>query len=119
MNNSLQPSRNLLIRLTKELDEVTNDVLVATVEEGSGNTSVTSTTSTTDTMNIVINIGGKVIIDDMGNVGDIKSTSSDGGGNHDGSATLTEGLEGRFALPLGSVTMNRRSGIVVGDEVVT
>jgi len=32
--------------------------------------------------------------------------------------TLTEGLEGHFTLPLGSVTMNRCGGVVAGHEEV-
>ena len=118
MNDGLKPSRNLLVCLTEKFDEVTDDVFVATVEEGSGTTGVTGSTSTTDTVNIVIDVRGKVIVDHMGNVGDIETTSSDSGGNHDGGATLAEGLECHFTLPLGSVAMNGRSGVVIGDEVV-
>ena len=69
-------------------------------------------------MNIVINVGGKIIVDDVGNVGDIETTSSNGGGNHDGGVTLTEGLEGHFTFPLGTVTMNRRGRVVTGNEEV-
>ena len=118
MNDGLEPSRGLLVCLTKKLDEVANDVLVAAVEEGGGNTSVTSATSTADTVNIVVDVGGKVVINDMGNIGDIETASSHSGGNHDGSATLTEGLKGHLTLPLGSITMDRCSRVIVGDEVV-
>ena len=118
MNDGLQPSRDLLIRLTKEFDEVTDDVFVAAVEEGSGSTSVASTTGTTDTVNVIVDVGRKVIVDDVGNIGDIETTSGDGSGDQDGSVTLTEGLEGHFTLPLGSVTMNRRGRVVAGDEEV-
>ena len=52
----------------KKFDQVTNDVFVVTVEECGGNARVTGTTNT---MNVVIDVGGKVIVDDMGNVGDI------------------------------------------------
>ena len=69
-------------------------------------------------MNIVINVGREIIVDDMGNVGNIETTSSNGGGNHDRSATLAEGLKGHFAFPLGPVTVNGCSRVMVGDEVV-
>ena len=119
MSNGLKPTGNLLVGLTQKLDEITDDILVAAVEEGGGDTSVTCTTGTTDTMNIIIDVGGKVIVDDMGDIGDVEATSSNSGCNHDGSVTLTEGLESRFTFSLGSITMNRRSGVIVGDEVVT
>ena len=118
MNDGLEPTRDLLVCFTKKLDEVTDDVLVATVEEGGGTTGVTCTTSTTDAMNVVIDVGGKIIVDDMGNVGNIEATGGNGGGNHDRSATLAEVLEGHFTLPLGSVTVNGCSRVMVGDEVV-
>jgi hypothetical protein len=54
------------VSLLQELDEVANDTTVATVEEGSRETSVTSTASATNTVDIVINIGGKVVVDDVG-----------------------------------------------------
>ena len=107
-----------MVRFTKQLNEVTDDVLVATVEEGGGNTSVTGTTGTTNTVNVIIDIGRKVKVDNMGNVWDIKATSGNGGGNHDRSVALAEGLKSHFTLSLGSVTMDRSSGVVVGDKVV-
>ena len=119
LSNGLKPTGNLLVSFTEKLDEITDDILVAAVEEGSGNTSVTSTTGTTDTMNVIIDVGGKVIVDDMGDIRDVEATSSNSSCNHDGSVTLTEGLESRFTLPLGSVAVNRRSRVIVGDEVVT
>jgi len=118
VNDGLEPTRDLLVCLTKEFDEVTDDVFVTTVEEGGGSASVTGTTSTTDTVDVVIDVGGKVIVDNMGNIGNIETTSSDSGGDQDGSVTLTESLEGHFTLPLGSVTMNRRGRVVAGDEEV-
>ena len=118
MNNGLEPSRDLLVCFTKKLDKITNDVLITTVEEGGGATSVSSTTSTTDTVNIVIDVGGEIVVDDVGNIGDIETTGSDSSGNHNGSATLTESLEGHFTFPLGSVTVNRCGRVVIGDEVV-
>jgi hypothetical protein len=118
MRNGLKPSRCFLVCLAEELDKVTNDVLVATIEEGSGNTSVTGATSTTDTVNVIINVRWEVKVDNVGNVGDIKTTSSHGGGNHDRSMALTECLEGHLTLPLGSVTVDGCGRVVVGDEVV-
>jgi hypothetical protein len=62
----LEEAGDILVSLLQELDEVANDTTVATVEEGSRETSVTSTASATNTVDIVINIGGKVVVDDVG-----------------------------------------------------
>ena len=118
MSNGIEPSGDFLVCLTKELDEVTNNVPITTVEEGGGTTSVTGTTGATNTVNIVIDVGRKIKVDDVGNVGDIETTGSNGGGNHDRSVTLAEGLKGHFTFSLGPVTMNGCSRVVVGDEVV-
>jgi hypothetical protein len=72
--NVLEEAGNILVRFLEELHEVTNDATVATVEERSRETGVASTTSTTDTMNVVVDVGREVIVDDVGHVGYIKST---------------------------------------------
>ena len=118
MSDGLEPIGDLFVCFTKKRYKATNDVFIVTVEECGGDTRATGTTSTTNAMNVVIDVGGKVVVDDMGDVGDIETTSNNGGGNHDGSATLVEGLEGRFAFPSGSITMNGHSGVAVGVEVV-
>lgn len=118
MSNGLEPSGDFLVCLTEKLNEVANEVVVAAVKEGGGKTSVTGTTGTTNTVNIVINVGRKVIVNDMSNVGNIETASCNGGGNHNRSTTLPEGLKGHFTLPLGSVAVNGRSRVVVtGEEV--
>jgi hypothetical protein len=118
MSNGLEPSRGFLVCLTKKLDKVTNDVPVTTVEESGGNASVTSTTSATNTVDIVVDVGRKVKVYNVGNVGDIETTSSNRRGNHDRRVTLAEGLKRHFALSLGAVAVNGSSRVVVGDEVV-
>ena len=40
-------------------------------------------TSATNVVNVIIDVGGKVEVDDMGDVGDIETASGDSGGNHD------------------------------------
>jgi len=118
VRNSLEPSGDFLVCFAKKLNEIANDVPVATVEEGGRTTSVTGTTGTTDTVNVVIDVGRKVKVNDVGDVWDIEPTSSDGSGNHDGWVTLAEALKGRFTFPLGSVTVDGCGGVLVGDEVV-
>lgn len=118
MRDGLEPRRNLLVRLPQELDHVANDVLVATVEECSGDTSITSTTSTTDTVDVIVNVGGKIIVDDMHDIGDVETTSGHRGSDHDRSATLTESIKRRLTLALSTITVDRSSGEVVGEQEV-
>ena len=56
----------------EEFDQVSDDTTVATVEERSRQTSVTSTACTTNAMNIVVDVGWQVVVDDMIDVVDIK-----------------------------------------------
>ena len=53
----------------EQFDQITNNATVATVEEGSRETSVAGTTGTTNTMNVVVNVGRKIVVD---NVSDLK-----------------------------------------------
>ena len=49
----------------EQLDEITDNATVATVEEGSRETSVAGTTGTTNTMNVVVNVGRKIVVDNV------------------------------------------------------
>ena len=106
----LQPSRNLLVSFSEELDKLAGDVFIATVEEGNRDTSVTRTTSTTDAVDVVINIRGQVIVDDVGDVRDIQASRGDGSSNHNRRASAAEGGKRVLAFTLGSITVNRSGG---------
>jgi hypothetical protein len=104
--------------LLEELEQVTDNTAVATVEEGSGDTGVTSTTGTTDTVDVVVNVGGQIVVDDVGHVGDIETTGSNSSGNQDGATAVTEELQSTLTLALGAVTVNGGSGETLVDEEV-
>lgn len=72
-SNALQEAWHLLVGLLQEVDQITNNTAVAAVEEGSRDTSVAGTASTTDTMDIVVNVGGKIVVDDMLNIRNIET----------------------------------------------
>lgn len=92
MGDGLEPGRDFLIGLPQELNEVANDVLVTAIEERSAHTNIAGTSRSSNTVNIIINIAGEVIVDDMGDVGDIETTSSNSSGNHDGSLASPESV---------------------------
>ncbi|GKT40846.1 uncharacterized protein ColSpa_01026 [Colletotrichum spaethianum] len=116
--NGLQKAGNLLVGLLKKLKKLANDTTVTPVEKGSGVTGVSGTTSTTNTVDVVVNVGGQVVVDDMGNVGDIETTSGNSGGNQNGAATVAEELQSALTLTLSAVTVNRGGGEVLVDQEV-
>lgn len=132
--DGLEPSGDLLLGLAEQLDEITRarsasgkgserkqeksgdepaDAAVATVEERRRRSSVSGTTGTTNAVNVVVNVGGEIVVDDVRDVGDVESTSGDGGGDHDGRASRLEGLDGVLALALSAVAVDRGRGEVV------
>jgi hypothetical protein len=117
-SDGLEESGNLLVGLLKKLEKVTNDTSIAAVEESSGDTSVSGTSSTTDTVNVVIDVGGEIVVDNVLDVGDIETTGCDSSGNEDGATSRAEHLESTFTLALGTVTVNRGSREALVDEEV-
>lgn len=117
-SNRLEERGNLLVGLLEEVHELTDDTAVATVEESSGNTSVTSTTGTTNAVNVVIDISGEIVVDDVGDVGNIETTSSDSGSNHKRAATVAEELKSALTLTLGAITVDRGGREVLVDKEV-
>ncbi|VUC19933.1 unnamed protein product, partial [Clonostachys rosea] len=117
-SDSLKEGWDLLVGFFEELHKLSDDTTVATVEEGGGNTRVSSTTSTTDTVNIVVDVSGEVIIDDVGDIGDIETTCSNGSGNEDGAASISEEFKGTLTFTLGTITVNGGGGEVLVNEEV-
>lgn len=72
-SDGLEEAWNFLVGLLEKVDQVADDTTVAAVEEGSRDTRVTSTSSTTDTVDVVVDVGWQVVVDDMLNVGNIKA----------------------------------------------
>ncbi|TFB02208.1 hypothetical protein CCMA1212_005838 [Trichoderma ghanense] len=116
--DGLKEGRNLLVGLLEKVDELADDATVAAVEESGGDTSVSGTTGTTNAVHVVVNVGGKVIVDDVGDVGNIETTSRDSGGNQDGAASVAEVLESALTLTLGPVSVNGGGGEALVDEEV-
>jgi hypothetical protein len=92
--------------------------LYSPVEERSGVTRVTRTTGTTDSVGILCDVRGEIVQNDVGDVGDIETTSSDGGSDEDGSATSLKRVEGSLSLALGPVAVDGCSGVALGAEEV-
>jgi hypothetical protein len=107
-----------LVGLLQEINQITNNTSVATVEESCRDTCVTSTTSTTNSVNVVIDVGWEIIVDDVGDIGNVKTTSSNSGGDQDWATTVSEHLEGTFTLTLSTITVNGGGREVLVDQEV-
>lgn len=117
-SDSLKEGRNLLIGLLEKVKELADNTTVATVEEGGSNTSVSSTAGTTNSVDVIVDISGKVVVDDVGDVGDIKTTSSNSSSHQDGAASVAEELESAFTLTLSPVSVDGGGGEALVDEEV-
>lgn len=104
--------------LLKKLKKISNNAAIATVEERSRHASVASTSSTTNAVHVVINISWEIIVDNMGDIGDIQTSSSDRSSDQDRAAPVTEHFESTLALTLRTVTMNRCRGERLINEKV-
>lgn len=105
-SNALQEGRDLLIGFLEQLDQVTNNATVAAIEESGRNTGVSCTTSATDTVDVVVDIGRKIIVDNVLDVGNIQTTSCDSSGNQDGAAARAEHLQSTLTLALSTVSVD-------------
>ncbi|GKT55011.1 hypothetical protein ColTof4_08128 [Colletotrichum tofieldiae] len=74
--------------------------------EVDGNTLTTETTTTTDTVDVVLAVGGEVVVDDQGNLLDVDTTGQEVGGDQDTRRSGTELLHNQVTLSLVHVTEN-------------
>ena len=96
--------------LLEEVDERLDDVLVATVEEGGGDTGVSGTAGTTDPVDVVVDVRREVEADDVLDVRGVEPSRGDGGSDHDWGSTVLEGLDRVLALSLGAIAVDGGSG---------
>jgi hypothetical protein len=66
-----------LVSLLQEINEITDNTSVATVEEGSRDTSVSSTSCTTNSVNVIINVGGEIVVNDVRHIRDVEPFAYD------------------------------------------
>ena len=88
------------------------------VEERGGEPGVSSTSGSADAVDIVVDVGGEIKVDNVHDVGDIKTTGGNVSGNEDPNPANLEGPEGVLTLPLSLVTVNAGSVDVVLPQLV-
>ena len=87
-------------------------------DEVDGHTLATETTTTTDTVDVVLAVGGKVVVDDKGDLLDVDTTGEEVSGDQDTGRTGTELLHDNITLGLVHVTVHGGDGEVTGSELV-
>ena len=70
-------------------------------------------------MSVLGNIVGKIVKDDVSDIGNIETSSRDGGSNENGGSTGFECVESSFTFALGTVTVDRGGIVSTRTEEVT
>jgi hypothetical protein len=83
-----------------------------------GNSLSSETTSTTDSMDVVLTVGGEIIVDDQRDLLDIDTTGQEIGGDQDAGRAGSELLHNQITLTLVHVTVHGRDSKVAGSELV-
>ena len=91
---------------------------IVSSDEVDGNTLTTETTTTTDTVNVVLTVGGEIVVDDQGNLLDINTTGQKVSGNKDTRRSRAELLHDNITLALLHVTVHGGDSEITGSELV-
>ena len=101
-----------LLNLTHHTDIISSD-------EVDGNTLTAETATATNTVNVVLTVGGQVIVDDQRDLLDINTTGKKISGNQDTGRSRTEFLHDNITLGLLHVTVHGRDSEVTSSELVS
>lgn len=101
-----------------ELFDLSHHADIVSSDEVDGDTLSAETTTTTDTVDVVLAVGGKVVVDDQGNLLDIDTTGQQISGNQDTGRTRAELLHDEITLGLVHVTVHGGDSEVTGSELV-
>lgn len=100
-----------LLNLSHHADIISGD-------EVDGNTLTSETSTTTDSVDVVLTVGGQIVVDDQGNLLDIDTTGQKVGGDQDTGRSGTELLHNQVTLTLVHVSVHGRDGEITGSELV-
>jgi hypothetical protein len=101
-----------------ELLDLSHHAHIISGDEVDGNTLTTETTTTTDAVDVVLAVGGKVVVDDQRDLLDIDTTGQKVSGDQDTGRTGAELLHDNITLLLVHVTVHGRDGEVTGSQLV-
>jgi hypothetical protein len=101
-----------------ELLNLSHHAHIISGDEVDGNTLTTETTTTTDAVDVVLAVGGQVVVDDQRDLLDIDTTGQKVSGDQDTGRTGAELLHDNITLLLVHVTVHGRDGEVTGSQLV-
>lgn len=87
-------------------------------DEVDGNTLSSETTSTTDSVDVVLSVGWKIVVDDQGNLLDINTTGQKISGDQDTGRSRSELLHNQITLSLVHITVHGGDGEITGGKFV-
>jgi hypothetical protein len=109
---------HLLDLCAVELLNLAHHADIVSGDEVDGHTLTSETSTTTDTMDVVLTVGGKVVVDDEGNLLDVDTTGEEVSGDEDTGRSRAELLHDNITLGLVHVTVHGGDGEVTSSELV-
>lgn len=70
-------------------------------------------------MSVLCDIGRQIIEDNVGDIGDVETSSSDSGSDEDGGSTRFEGSECGLSFSLSPVSVNGGSAVSLSTKEIT
>lgn len=101
-----------------ELLNLTHHADILGGDKVDGNALSAETTTTTNSVDVVLTVGGEIVVDDQGNLLDIDTTGQKISGDQDTRRAGSELLHDQITLTLVHVTVHGRDGEVTGSELV-
>lgn len=86
--------------------------------EVDSNTLTAETTTTTDAVDVVLTVGGEIVVDDKGDLLDVDATSEEIGGDQDTGRTRAEFLHNQVTLGLVHVTVHGGDSEIASSQLV-
>lgn len=102
-----------------ELLDLTHHTDIVSGDEVDSDTLTAETATTTDTVDVVLTVGGEVVVDDQRDLLDVDTTSQQIGGDEDTRGARAELLHDKITLGLVHVTVHGGDGEVTGGELVS
>jgi hypothetical protein len=91
----------------EEFQEGRNQANVFVSDEGGGESRFASSARSANAVDVVINVTGHVVVDDVGNVVNVEASGSDVGGDEVGGLSCSEGAKGLLSVLLDTVAVDR------------
>ena len=106
----LEPGRTLLLVLDEEHGELASDIAVLVVHVAQSVTHVTHSAGTPDSVHVVVDVAGQVVVDHLSDIGDVEASRRHIGRHKHGTVPALELSQGVFSLTLALVAVDGDGG---------